>query len=156
MAKLWWGNSTTVFFIMPLACAEKSPSQSTMTGTQSRGPSTHLSWLLCNSIIALSVLLILCAEDPPGRYFYDMEQSKGSVLLSTAVSMKIIGHVRHFQRLGPNVWWEISQIWIECIKSIRQMYDEPWKYFGYTATTLTQYVLMMPCDDRSMGQHWLR
>ena len=50
-----------------------------------------------------------------------------------AVFMKIIGHVRHFRWLGPNVWWEISQIWIEYIKLIRQMSDEPWKFFGYTA-----------------------
>ena len=30
--------------------------------------------------------------------------------------MKIIGHIGHFRWLGPNVWWEISQIWIEYIK----------------------------------------
>ena len=44
------------------------------------------------------------------------------------------GHVRHFRWLGPNVWWawETSQIWIEYIKPIRQMSDEPWKFFGYT------------------------
>ena len=53
-----------------------------------------------------------------------------------AVFTKIIGHVGHFRWLGPNVWWEISQIWIEYIKPIRHMFDdcdEPWKFFGYTA-----------------------
>ena len=49
-----------------------------------------------------------------------------------AAFMKIIGHIGHFQWLGPNDWWEISQIWID-IKPIGQMSDEPWKFFGYTA-----------------------
>ena len=48
------------------------------------------------------------------------------------VFTKIIGHVKHFWWLGPNVWWEISQIWIE-YKPIRQMSDEPRKFCGYTA-----------------------
>ena len=48
--------------------------------------------------------------------------------------MKNVGHVRHFRWLGPNVWWKISQIYIEYIKPIRQMSDEPWKFFTYTAT----------------------
>ena len=48
------------------------------------------------------------------------------------VFMKIIGHVGHFRWLGPNVWWEISQIWIEYIKPIRQMSDEPRKFFSCT------------------------
>ena len=34
--------------------------------------------------------------------------------------------------LGPNVRWEISQIWIEYIKPIGQMSDESWKFLGYT------------------------
>ena len=38
--------------------------------------------------------------------------------------MKIIGHIGHFRWLGPNVWWEISQIWIDYIKPIGQMFDE--------------------------------
>ena len=33
---------------------------------------------------------------------------------------KTIGHVGHFKWLGPNVWWEISQNWIEYIKPIGQ------------------------------------
>ena len=49
-----------------------------------------------------------------------------------SVFMKIIGHIRHFRWLGPNVWWEISQIWIEYIKPIGQMSEESWKFFGYT------------------------
>ena len=49
--------------------------------------------------------------------------------------MKIIGHIRHFRWLGPSIWWEISQIWIEYIKRIRQMSDEPWKFFSYTEST---------------------
>ena len=55
------------------------------------------------------------------------------LLDSHPVFMKIIGHVGHFRWLGPNVWWEISQILIEYIKPIRQMSDEQWKFFGYTA-----------------------
>ena len=51
------------------------------------------------------------------------------------VFTKIIGHVGHFRWLGPNVWWEISQIWIEYIKLIGQMSDEPWKFFSYTENT---------------------
>ena len=39
-----------------------------------------------------------------------------------------------------NVWWDISQIWIECVKLTRQMSDEPWKFFRYTA----DWGLMMP------------
>ena len=44
-----------------------------------------------------------------------------------------IRHIRHFLwLLGPNVWWQVSQIWIEYIQLIGQMSDEPWKFFGYT------------------------
>ena len=32
---------------------------------------------------------------------------------------KNVRHVGHFRWLGPNVWWEISQIYIEYIKPIR-------------------------------------
>ena len=38
----------------------------------------------------------------------------------------------HFWWLEPNVWWEISQICREYIKPIRQMSDEPWKFFAFT------------------------
>ena len=41
-----------------------------------------------------------------------------SMKYSTFSFMKIISH---FRWLGPNVWWEISQIWIEYIKPIGQM-----------------------------------
>ena len=37
--------------------------------------------------------------------------------------MKIMGHIRHSQWLGPNVWWDISQIWLEYIKPIGQMIE---------------------------------
>ena len=53
---------------------------------------------------------------------------------SNSVFMKIIRHIGHFRWLGPNVWWGISQIWKEYIKPIKQMSDESWKFFGYTAT----------------------
>ena len=53
---------------------------------------------------------------------------------SLSVFTKIIWHIGHFRWLGPNVWWEILQIWIEytrtCIKPIRQMSDESWKFSG--------------------------
>ena len=45
---------------------------------------------------------------------------------------KNVGKARHFQRLGPDVWWEISQIYIEYIKPTRQMSDELWKFFTFT------------------------
>ena len=50
-----------------------------------------------------------------------------------AVFTKIIGHVGHFRWLGPNVWRKTSQIWREYIKPVRQMSDDPWKFFSYTA-----------------------
>ena len=34
------------------------------------------------------------------------------------VFMKIIGHIRHFRWLGPNVWCETWKIWIQYIKPI--------------------------------------
>ena len=39
---------------------------------------------------------------------------------------------RTFPMVRTNVWWEISQIYIEYTKPIRQMSDEPWKFFAYT------------------------
>ena len=62
------------------------------------------------------------------------------------VFTKIIGHVGHFRWLDPNVWWEISQFRIEFIKPIRQMSDEPWKFFGNTVmpTILMQRVYNRP------------
>ena len=38
---------------------------------------------------------------------------------SLPVFTKIIRRVGHFRWLGPNVWWEISQFWIEYIKAHR-------------------------------------
>ena len=55
------------------------------------------------------------------------------IYMNNTVFTKIIGHIRHFWWLGPNVWWGISQIWIEYIKPIGQMSDEPWEFFGYSA-----------------------
>ena len=52
------------------------------------------------------------------------------------VQAKNVGHVGHFRWLGLNVWWEISQIYIEYIKPIRQTSDEPWKFFTYTGMKL--------------------
>ena len=59
-------------------------------------------------------------------------QTDGQVITITVLT-KIIGHVAHFRWPGPNVWCEISQIWIEYIKPMRQMSDEPRKFFSYTA-----------------------
>ena len=46
--------------------------------------------------------------------------------------MKIIRHIEILRWLGPNVWWEISQIWIEYLQPVGQMSDESWKFFRYT------------------------
>ena len=54
---------------------------------------------------------------------------------------KILGHVGHFRWLGPNVWWEILQIWIKYIKPIKQMSDEPWKFFRYIVNVVLNYYL---------------
>ena len=59
--------------------------------------------------------------------------------------MQIIGHIRHFQWLHPNVWWEISQIWIEYIKPIGQMSDEPWKFFRCTEKDVTPSLMHWSC-----------
>ena len=56
------------------------------------------------------------------------------------VFMKIMGHIGHFRWLGPNVSWEISQIWIEYMKLIGQMSDELWHFFGYTAPHYCPFV----------------
>ena len=52
--------------------------------------------------------------------------------MNEAMFTNIIGHVGYLWWVGPNVWWEISQIWIEYIQPIEQMSDEPWKFLGYT------------------------
>ena len=68
-----------------------------------------------------------------------------------AVFTKIIGHVGHFRWLGPNVWWEISQIWIEYIKPIGQMSDEPWKFFMNTGKRfLTELIVFCLHGDSIM------
>ena len=69
------------------------------------------------------------------------------------VFMKIIGHIGHFRWLGPNVWWEISQIWIEYIKPIGQMSDESWKFFGYTVSpqTILASRMLMGVLDAPIG-----
>ena len=54
------------------------------------------------------------------------------------VFMKIIGHVRHFRWIYPNVWWEISQIWIEYIEPIRQNVWWTMKVFLATLNTNSQ------------------
>ena len=64
---------------------------------------------------------------------------------------KIIGHVGHFWWLCPNVWWEISQNWIEYIKPFGQMSDEPWKFFCYTALSHWYHGCCWPGDPRSQG-----
>ena len=59
---------------------------------------------------------------------------------------------RTFRWLGPNVWWEISQIWIEHIKPIGQMSDRPWTFFGYTGFL----VILIPHGNINLVQHWLK
>ena len=68
----------------------------------------------------------------PNWEIYSQNDHFGLVYVMISVFTKIIGHIGHFRWLGPNVWWEISLIWIEHIKPIGQMSDEPWKFFGYT------------------------
>ena len=65
--------------------------------------------------------------------FFQIQIWKIAILTPITVFMKTIRHIGHFRWLGPYVWWEISQIWIEYIKPIRQMSDESWKFFGYSA-----------------------
>ena len=57
----------------------------------------------------------------------------------STVLMKIIGHVRHFRWLGPNVWVQISQTWIEYIKPIGQISDEPWRFSATLAGVYTKF-----------------
>ena len=64
--------------------------------------------------------------------FIDPSQMKPADM--TSVGEKV-GHIGHFRWLGPNVWWEISQIYVEYIKPVRQMCDEPCKFFAYTDMT---------------------
>ena len=56
----------------------------------------------------------------PGNYFIIKTAKFWHFEIDYIVFMKIIGHIRHFQWLGPNVWREISQIWIENTKPIYQ------------------------------------
>ena len=52
---------------------------------------------------------------------------------------EIIGHIGYFRWLGPNVWWEISQIRIEYIKPIRRMNHE-----SFSGTLMDCNYLSMP------------
>ena len=80
------------------------------------------------------------------------------------VFTKIIGHVGHLRWLGPNVWWDISQIWIEYIKPIGHMSHEPWKFFGYTAILIRHNLtsnqgslcqkLLSSLAIWASGKHW--
>ena len=90
---------------------------------------------------------------------------------SLPVLTKIIRRVGHFRLLGPNVWWEISQFWIEYIKPIGQMSGEPWKFFDNTAlpavcwqTAYREsqqlllrgiYVLFIVIRMPFLGLHWI-
>ena len=76
------------------------------------------------------------------------QQPNSGPVTSYAVFMKIIGHIRNFRWLGPNVWWGIIQIWIEYIKPIEQMSDESWKFF--------RYIAYGDIDHVDVGQHWFR
>ena len=71
-------------------------------------------------------------------------------------------HVNHgthqtFPMIGPNVWWEISQIWIKYIKPIRQMSDKSWKFFR--CTVCAHYIQLTKNAKRwptpSMWWNWL-
>ena len=57
---------------------------------------------------------------------------KSAIVTILAVWAKNVRHVGHLRWLGPNVWWEISQIYTEYKKLIRQMSDGAWKFFTYT------------------------
>ena len=95
----------------------------------------------CHSLQLWLQSLICCGLNPRYARLKCLESFGGwycqlmvCTFLVSAVFMKIIGHIGHFWWLGPNVWWEISQIWIEYIKPIGQMSDESWKFFGYTVS----------------------
>ena len=66
----------------------------------------------------------------------------GSVKIA-GVQVKNIRHFRYFWRLGPNIWREISQIYKEFIKPIRQMSDEPWKFFARLVAEISSLELTM-------------
>ena len=80
------------------------------------------------SISSVQWVIIECIWNLPHLSFwcdcFNHDQS-----LERSCSPMIVGP---FRWLGPDVWWEISQIWIEHIKPIGQMSDGPWKIFGYT------------------------
>ena len=53
----------------------------------------------------------------------------GIITTRASVSAKSVRHFWHFRQLGPNVWWEISLIYIEYLKPIGQMSIKPWELF---------------------------
>ena len=77
----------------------------------------------------LDLLLYRCGIPPVVIRCVHWPMQKG---VMQTVFTKFIGH---FRWTGPNVWWEISLIWIEHIKPIGQMSHEPWKFFSYTVQT---------------------
>ena len=81
----------------------------------------HRTWSSLVQVIAYH--LFGAKPLPDCKTNYDLFSIGPRINILIPVFMKIVGH---FRWLGPNVWWEISQIWIEYIKRIRQM------FFGYT------------------------
>ena len=70
---------------------------------------------------------------------------------------KVIGNVRHFRWLGPNVWWEISQIWTELRKDHLKNVWWTIKFFWlhYWVNSLKPYSMMHNMHQQ-INQHWFR
>ena len=76
-------------------------------------------------------------------------------LYANTMFIKIIGHIVHFRWLGPNVWREISQIWIEYIKPIRQIVWWSTKSFLATLPILAQIMAWHHTGNKLLSESML-
>ena len=99
-------------------------------------------------VICRDIYLILCTKARTWFQSWVLSGACGDAMCRLLLlrwgeyQAKNVGHIRRFRWLGPNFWWEISQICIEYIKPInmiKQMSDEPCKLFA-----CTEY---RPCHD---------
>ena len=99
-------------------------------------------------VICRDIYLILCTKARTWFQSWVLSGACGDAMCRLLLlrwgeyQAKNVGHIRRFRWLGPNFWWEISQICIEYIKPInmiKQMSDESCKLFA-----CTEY---RPCHD---------